>query len=90
MTDKNLGKIVIANKQASNLFNYSKNEISQIRLNSIMPKIYSEQHDHYLLEFHKDKYKRINADERQLFGKDKFGYIMPILLQLQRTVSLVS
>ncbi len=55
-----------------------------------MPKIYAEQHDHYLLEFHKNKYKRINSDERLVFGKDKYGFIMPILLQLQRTISSLS
>lgn len=62
LTDENLGKIVIANNQASNVFNYSKNEINRIDLNSIMPRIFAEQHDHYLLEFHKNKYKRINSD----------------------------
>ena len=90
LTDDTLGKIVIANNQASNIFNYSKNEINKIDLNSIMPKIFAEQHDNYLKEFHQNKYKRINADERLLFGKDKYGYIIPILLQLQRTISSIS
>jgi PAS domain S-box-containing protein len=90
LTDESLGKIVIANNQASNIFNYSKQEISKIALNSIMPKLYAEQHDHYLLEFQKNKYKRINSDERLLFGKDKHGFVIPILLQLQRTISSIS
>lgn len=64
--------------------------MSKIDLNSIMPKIYAQQHDHYLLEFQKNKYKQINSDERMLFGKDKNGYVIPILLQLQRSISSMS
>jgi len=41
LTDENLGKIVIANNQASNVFGYSKNEINKIRLNEIMPRTYA-------------------------------------------------
>lgn len=55
-----------------------------------MPKTYAEQHDHYLQEFQKNKYKRINSDERLVFGKDKHGFIIPIMLQLQRTISSLS
>ena len=52
-----------------------------------MPKLFANQHDHYLLEFTKNRFKRINSDERFLFGKDKKGMIFPILLQLQRSIS---
>lgn len=58
-----------------------------MKANQIMPKIFAEQHDNYLKVFLQNRTKKINSDERKLFGKNKAGYIFPILLQLQRTVS---
>ena len=52
-----------------------------------MPRSFSEQHDNYLKVFLQNKHKKINSDERYLFGKCKEGYLIPISLQLQRTVS---
>ena len=52
-----------------------------------MPKTFSQQHDNYLKVFLQNRTKKINSDERKLLGKNKAGYIFPILLQLQRTVS---
>lgn len=52
-----------------------------------MPKTFAEQHDNYLKVFLQNRSKKINSDERKLLGKNKSGYIFPILLQLQRTIS---
>jgi hypothetical protein len=52
-----------------------------------MPKIFSDQHDNYLKVFLQNKAKKVNSDERVLYGKNREGYVFPILLQLQRTVS---
>ena len=52
-----------------------------------MPKTFSDQHDNYLKVFLQNKTKKINSDERSLLGKNKAGFVFPILLQLQRTVS---
>jgi hypothetical protein len=49
-----------------------------------MPQIFADYHDSLLQVFLKNKYKKINSDQRLLYGKNKYGYIMPIILQLQR------
>lgn len=52
-----------------------------------MPKIYADQHDSFLKVFIHGKNKKINSDERKMLGKNKSGYVFPIILQLQKTVS---
>jgi hypothetical protein len=55
-----------------------------LRVNDIMPSVISEVHDHILSTYLKDRYKRINQDQRLLFGKNKSGFIFPIYLQLRK------
>jgi PAS domain S-box-containing protein len=87
LSDNKLGNIAMVNQQAANVFGYSKTEFKTIKVNDIMPKIFADQHDNYLKVFLQNKTKKVNSDERKLFGKNKNGYAFPILLQLQRTVS---
>jgi hypothetical protein len=49
-----------------------------------MPCIYSIAHDDILSRFLKNKNKKINPDQRFLFGKNKSSFIFPIYLQLQK------
>lgn len=77
----------MVNSQAGSIFGYSKKDFKTINVNDIMPKIFGTQHDNYLKVFLQHKTKKVNSDERKLLGKNKAGYIFPILLQLQRTVS---
>ncbi len=55
-----------------------------LRVNDIMPGIYSALHDGVLGSFLKNRYKQINQDQRFLFGKNKNGFIFPFLLQLRK------
>lgn len=57
----------------------------QLRVNDIMPSLFSRIHDFILSSFLKDRYKKkINQDERLLFGKNKSGFIFPMYLQLRK------
>ena len=49
-----------------------------LRVNDIMPDVYSINHDNILASFLKNRYKSINQDQRLLFGKGKNGFIFPL------------
>ena len=55
-----------------------------LRVNDIMPIVYSIVHDDILGSFLKNRYKKINQDQRLLFAKNKNGFIFPFLLQLNK------
>lgn len=54
-----------------------------LRVNDIMPGVYSALHDGILASFLKNRYKEINQDQRFVFGKNNNGFIFPFLLQLR-------
>lgn len=85
LTESSLGNISSLNNQTCKLFNYAaRGELLEMRVNDIMPSVYSELHDNILGSFLKNRYKQINQDQRFLFGKNKNGFIFPILLQLRK------
>lgn len=55
-----------------------------LRVNDIMPDVFSVVHDNILKTYLKNRYKKINQDERSVLGKNKNGYIFPIYLQLRK------
>ncbi len=80
-----MGNILTLNNQTVNLFSYStKSEMIALRVNDIMPIGYSKVHDSILGSFLKNRYKKINQDQRLLFAKNKNGFIFPFLLQLNK------
>ncbi len=55
-----------------------------LRVNDIMPSVFSVLHDNILNSFLKNRFKEINQDQRSVFGKNKNGFIFPMLLQLRK------
>jgi len=51
-----------------------------------MPDVFAGYHDSLLAVFLRNRYKKVNGDERVLVGKNKNGFIFPLMLRLQRTV----
>jgi hypothetical protein len=85
LSEASLGQIHSVNMLAARQFNYfGQKEMLALRVNDLMPEIYSEVHDGILLSFLKNRYKSINQDERLLFGKNKNGFIFPFQLQLRK------
>ena len=76
----------MANDQVSSLFNYKKKDLLKKKVNDLMPRLFSDHHDNYLLAFMKNKNKKVNTDDRHLIGKDKNGCLFPIMLQLRKAV----
>lgn len=85
LTESSLGNISSVNSQTCKIFGYSsRNEIVNLRVNDIMPSVISDIHDNILSTYLKNRYKQINQDQRLVFGKNKGGFIFPILLQLRK------
>lgn len=85
LTESSLGNIASMNSQSCKMFNFpSKEEMLELRVNDIMPSVYSILHDNILSSFLKNRFKNINQDLRFVFGKNKNGFIFPFLLQLRK------
>ncbi len=56
-------------------------------MNKIMPITFASYHDSLLINFLKNRNKKVNGDERVLVGKDKNGFIFPVMLRLQRVIA---
>ena len=78
------------NDIALNIFKYNRNDIIGSNVSNIMPQIIGDKHDDILLDYLKRKPKRINSDQRLLFGKDANGFMFPVQLQLQKASYSVS
>lgn len=83
---KKLGEIKIANAQAANIFNYSKQEFLKTSVNSIMPSLIARYHDDFLKVFLVHSNKKVNTDRRPLIGRKKENFLFEIFLQLQKSV----
>ena len=83
---KKLGEIKVANTQAANIFNYSKQEFLKTNVNSIMPSLIARHHDDFLKVFLVHQNKKVNTDRRLLIGRRKENFIFEIFLQLQKSV----
>ncbi len=77
----------MASSQSTFIFGYGKKEMEALRVNDIMPKLFSEHHDSILEKFLVNKNKKVNTDQRHLLGKDADGYVFPMILQLQKVLS---
>ena len=85
LSESSLGNLHSVNRLAVSLFNYySSKEMLSLRVNDIMPQVYSIVHDGILNSFLKNRYKSINQDERLVYGRNKNGFIFPIQLQLRK------
>ena len=84
LSEATIGQIKMANDQVGSIFNYNKRDLIKKKVNDLMPKLFSEHHDNYLFAFMKNRNKKVNTDERSLIGKDKNGYLFPIMLQLRK------
>lgn len=85
LTESSLGNICAVNMLATNIFNYyNRDEMITLRVNDIMPDVFSVVHDNILKTYLKNRYKKINQDERSVLGKNKNGYIFPMYLQLRK------
>lgn len=79
----------MVNSQTCNLFGYEKDEMENFNINNFMPKIFGRNHNDFLQAFMKSPNKKVNTDVRDIFAKNKLGYIFPIYLQLKKSLTTV-
>ncbi|CAD8148074.1 unnamed protein product [Paramecium pentaurelia] len=87
-----IGKIINLNSLFTTFFGYQKEELRGKSINILMPKVYAEQHDNYLIEFFDNMlinmqndgdYPRTYIDQEQLqFIKHRNGYIIPFIYRV--------
>ena len=77
VVDKNQ-TIIAANTSAEEMFGYDKNELSEIGLNTLIPKNYHSGHAAHFKGFMKNREKRKMGIGRDIFGLKKDGSIFPI------------
>jgi len=65
---------------AASLFGYDKNELTNKKVNEIMPPLYAKYHDKFLDNYLNNKESKYFSRDRLLFGKNKSGFIFPVFI----------
>lgn len=77
MIDKS-GIIQNVNKAALEIFLYKKNELLGKNVKIIVPEPHHSNHDEYLRNYNKQIKTKVIGLERELFGRDKNGKLIPV------------
>lgn len=83
MEEERLGQIVSINLSCASLFGYSKTELLNKNVTNIQPIIYAKHHDDILKRYLETNETTISNKDKPLFGKNKAGYIFPIILHVK-------
>ena len=84
--ENSLGRVVSVNGHAQSVFGWEERELLGQSVNNIMPSTFAQYHDSLLQAFLRNRYKKVNGDERVLVGRSRGQHIFPIMLRLQRTL----
>jgi PAS domain S-box-containing protein len=76
---RQIGIITNSNNQITNLLGYNKNELVGEKIETIMPKIFADNHDDLLLKYFDNPDRQLNI-ERTVHSMNKKGYIIPCSL----------
>lgn len=76
---RQIGIITNSNNQISNLLGYNKSEVIGEKIETIMPKIFADNHDDLLLKYFDNPNQPLNI-ERTVYAMNKRGYISPFNL----------
>lgn len=87
---KHLGVIEYVNEEVTNLLGYQPGELIGKDINTIIPKMIARVHYCLLTKFFDKAESSVLNKVRELFAKDKEGYLVPIYLFSKVLPSLVS
>jgi PAS domain S-box-containing protein len=73
---REIGTITNSNTQVFNILGYHKADLIGEKIETIMPKIFADNHDHLLLNYFDNPSKPLNI-ERQVYPLNKKGYVIP-------------
>ena len=76
------GNIVLSNKYALSLFNYSNDELRQLKVEDLIPMRYRENHVAHRQKFNEQPQNRTMGGELDLFAKKKNGDEFPVEISL--------
>lgn len=75
------------NNKAERIFGYSTSDLIDYKLNKLLPKLFLENHDNFILNFIKGN-RRINKENHSfVWGKHKSGFIVPLIMDINAYVN---
>jgi len=85
VTSDKHGTILTVNAGALKMFGYAQNELVGKKVNILMPKPYSEQHDDYMTRYLQTKQPHVIGRSRVVQARTKDGTIVPVVLGISET-----
>src|SRR5260370_48028 len=76
------GRVLMFNPACERLFGYSAADVMGRNVKMLMPAPYSDEHDHYLDNFHRTGVKKIIGSGREVTGKRRDGSTFPMGLSV--------
>ena len=73
---KRVGKIKSFNAETARLFGYLPEEISGSKINMLMPRIFADHHDAWMMRYFKTNQSTVMNNERRIFPRNKKGYLL--------------
>ena len=83
-----MAKITNCNLEASRLLGYTKNDLIDMSINNIMPKIYGDHHDGFIAKFLNSSQGNVIGKQRLVLFLHKNGYIIPCTLMIKVITNL--
>jgi two-component system sensor kinase FixL len=77
------GMITNVNMGVAKLFGYPINEVRNHHVEKLMPEIYQKLHHKVVDDAITKGKENITHKERQIFGRNKNGYIFPVSIQIK-------
>ncbi|KRX01054.1 PAS domain [Pseudocohnilembus persalinus] len=87
--DGSIGKVSALNIACSSEFGYTKSELLNRKVNTIMPQPFAQCHDKIIEDYLNSLQPKYLNRERKLFGQTKLGYLKPVLIYVRYVPSFI-
>lgn len=77
------GMIIGLNQAGASLFCYTKSELINQKIQTIMPKLFGKYHDQFLENFLNNNEAKSYSKDRVVYGKTKSGYLIQVTLNIK-------
>ena len=83
----NFAKILAMNNKAERIFGYQTNELVSTKLNRLMPTLFADNHENFILNFVNGNRKINKENHNFVWGKHKSGFIVPLIMDINAYVN---